>query len=134
MHSALSNKLRQVARVVFAASLTLTLAGCTKAGPQEKAPQSQGKAEQSCPVREKTQLDSVDLFDGDPKELAYLVPDEIGTEKGIWNVSHIYDAKRQVTLRCKFSDGSVQDLHQVSPVTQCSYSRDKAGQLTASCK
>ena len=91
-------------------------------------------AQQSCPVKENTTLKNIDLFDGDPKENAYLMLDEEGTNKGSLDVSYVYEANRHITLRCKYSDASIEDLRILQPVRECSYVMDKSGKLSASCK
>jgi hypothetical protein len=128
----LSNGVSPLLRILPTCLLLLLASACPK--KTKESSREKETAAQSCPTKEGTVLNGVEVFDGDPAELASLVPDENGSERGMWNVAYVYEAKRNVWLRCKYGNGSVQDLRFPQPVKQCNYSRDKAGQLTASCR
>src|SRR5262249_40882649 len=49
-------------------------------------------AAEPCGPRTGTTLRYVDVFDGRPEELAYLMPDEANKSSGHWRLGYVYDA------------------------------------------
>lgn len=96
---------------ILSALLALGVAGCA-AHPGPSVP--------VCPVRS-APLRYLDVFDGDPSELATLVPEVDGETSGHWLLGYVYDAGRTVTVRCKYADRAEVDVPLVRRVQRCDY-------------
>jgi hypothetical protein len=55
-----------------------------------------------CPVRAGARVSQIDIFDGDPAELAFLAPDDENKAPNTYTVKSIYDEGRYVTVRCHY--------------------------------
>jgi hypothetical protein len=108
------------ALLVFAASLSGAASAAT--------------ALEVCPVRQEQPLRFVDVFDGTPEQLATLVPDRAGERSGYWTLGYVYDAGRNVTIRCKYADGGFEDVILNQRVKRCSYRIDARKTLKVLCK
>ena len=75
----------------------------------------------ACPHRENQPLRYVDIFDGSPEEMAFLIPDQAQEQSGFWLLDYVYDAGRVVSIRCKYADGYQVDLMLTNKVSKCSY-------------
>src|SRR5262249_46375359 len=91
-------------------------------------------AAEPCGPRTGTTLRYVDVFDGRPEELAYLMPDEANKSSGHWRLGYVYDAGRIVTIRCKYADGQATDVELKSRVARCDYKINTQLTLSISCK
>ncbi len=85
-----------------------------------------------CPVHGKNKVKQIDIFDGDPKELAYLAPDDDASNT--YTVSSVYEHGNVVTVRCKYSNGKVIDVPLTRVVDKCIFSRSKQGESSLVCK
>ena len=74
-----------------------------------------------CPMRHGSPLQFVDVFDGPPERLTYLMADQSKKESGFWNLSYIYEANRYVTVRCKYEDKQILDVKINHKITRCDY-------------
>ena len=74
-----------------------------------------------CPLRHGAPLQFVDVFDGAPERLAYLIADEFKKQSGFWNLAYIYDANRFVTIRCKYEDKQILDVKINYKIDRCDY-------------
>jgi hypothetical protein len=95
---------------------------------------NQSSPSEPCPARAGTSLRFVDVFDGAPKSLATLMPDEAGERTGYWNLKYVYDAGRSVTIRCKYANDEMQDVKLSTVTTRCDYAIDSQDSLTLRCK
>lgn len=86
-----------------------------------------------CPIRQDQPLRYVDVFDGEPADLAILVPDVSEERYGHWVLGYIYDAGRFVTIRCKYADKQTQDVKLTKRVEQCDYTINKKKTLQVMC-
>lgn len=87
-----------------------------------------------CPLRAEATLQYVDVFDGPPEELATLIPDNVGEHAGNWQLGYIYDAGRFVTVRCKYTDGKMQDVKLSKKIQGCTYTIDSHKTLKLLCQ
>jgi len=87
-----------------------------------------------CPLRGEQALQFVDIFDGPPTELATVVPDKQGERSGHWRLGYVYDARRSVTIRCKYADGKAIDVPIASRIDRCDYKIDRRKTLSLACK
>jgi hypothetical protein len=74
-----------------------------------------------CPVRPEAPVTRIDIFDGDPAELAALAPDDEQSAPDTYTVSGIYAQGRHVTVRCHYGKAS-QDIALTAPVSRCQFS------------
>lgn len=86
-----------------------------------------------CPAQGKSALRSVDVFDGSPEQLAFLVPDETHARSGYWQLDYVYDASRFVSVRCRYADGSTVEEKLTRRVSRCDYRIDDQKTLTVRC-
>lgn len=91
-------------------------------------------AAEACPVRERQPLRFVDVFDGQPTELATLIPDKAEERSGYWLLGYIYDAGRFVVIRCKYADKQTLDVKLSNRVQRCDYKIDVKKTLKVYCK
>lgn len=82
---------------------------------------SVSSATEVCPARREQALRYVDVFDGDPAEMASLVPNETTDTKGYWDLGYVYDQGRVVTVRCKYADKEIRDVKLSERVSRCRY-------------
>ena len=87
-----------------------------------------------CPIRQNQPLRYVDVFDGEPADLATLEPDVAKARYGHWVLGYIYDEGRFVTIRCKYADKQTQDVKLVKRVERCSYAINTKKVLRVTCK
>lgn len=91
-------------------------------------------APSACPVRQNQPLRYVDVFDGEPSDLATLEPDVAKERYGHWVLGYVYDAGRFATIRCKYADKETHDVKLTKRVEQCSYSINAKNVLRVTCK
>jgi len=84
-----------------------------------------------CPTRSHNVVKQIDIFDGDPKDLAYLAPDDDASNT--YTFSGIYEQGRVVTVRCKYKNGDVVDIPLAATIDQCIFSRSKQGASSLVC-
>nr|WP_234385151.1 STY0301 family protein [Paracidovorax avenae] len=87
-----------------------------------------------CPIRQNQPLRYIDVFDGEPSDLATLEPDVAKERYGHWVLGYIYDEGRFATLRCKYADKQTHDVQLAKRVEQCSYSINAKNVLQITCK
>lgn len=87
-----------------------------------------------CPIRQGQPLRHIDVFDGEPADLASLEPDVAKERYGHWVLGYIYDDGRFVTIRCKYANEQTHDARLTERVEQCSYSISKNNDLRVACK
>jgi hypothetical protein len=85
-----------------------------------------------CPVHDNNKVKQIDIFDGDPKDLAYLAPDDDASNT--YTVSSIYEHGSIVTVRCKYTDGAVVEVPLTGTIDKCVFSRNKQGMSSLTCK
>lgn len=85
-----------------------------------------------CPVHSHNKLKQIDIFDGDPKDLAFLAPDDDASNT--YTLSGIYEQGRIVTVRCKYKNGEVVDVPLTGRIDKCIFSRSKQGASSLICK
>jgi hypothetical protein len=88
----------------------------------------------TCPLLDGKQPRSLDLFDGRPEELAYLIPDHTTRTEATWNVAYVYDAGRALTIRCKYDGKRVVDITVSPRVGRCDYHVLPGGGLDMACR
>ncbi|WP_139798966.1 STY0301 family protein [Andreprevotia lacus] len=87
----------------------------------------------SCPARAGHALHNVTVFDGDPAELASLVPEQTSRRKGYWPLAYVYAQGRHVTLRCTYADQQTVDVPLSARVERCDYTQN-GNTLKLSCR
>ncbi len=87
-----------------------------------------------CPNQINQPLRFVDVFDGNPEDLATLVPDQAEEQYGYWLLGYVYDATRFVTVRCKYADGKILDVKLFKRINRCNYKIDAKKTLSLDCK
>ncbi len=87
-----------------------------------------------CAKRGNEKVQQIDIFDGDPSELAFLAPDDDQTAPNTYTLNYIYDKGGIVTIRCKYDSGFVNVVQLKNKVRQCKFSKNKAGQPNLVCK
>ena len=87
-----------------------------------------------CPLRNNQPLRSIDVFDGPPEDLATLIPDKAGARSGYWQLGYVYDAARNVTIRCKYAGGHAIDVLLTNRVDRCSYLINAKKTLALKCQ
>ncbi|WP_081483727.1 STY0301 family protein [Paracidovorax oryzae] len=87
-----------------------------------------------CPIRQDQPLRYIDVFDGEPSDLATLEPDVAKERYGHWVLGYIYDKGRFPTIRCKYADKQTHDVKLAKRVEQCSYSINAKNVLRVTCK
>ncbi len=88
----------------------------------------------TCPLLGGKEPRSLDLFDGRPEELAYLIPDHVTGTEATWDVGYVYDAGRTVTIRCKYDGRRVVDVAVPHRVGRCGYHVLRGGGLDMVCR
>lgn len=86
-----------------------------------------------CPLQANSYLQYVDVFDGSPEEMAILMPDQAHDAHGYWSLGYVYDAKRTVTVRCKYANGKAVDVTLEEKVQRCDYKINAQKVLSVSC-
>ena len=79
-----------------------------------------------CPVRQGPGVSQIDIFDGDPAELASLAPDDGQKGANTYTVKGIYDQGRYVTIRCHYGRAAAVDVKLANRVAQCTFSGSEA--------
>ena len=105
--------------------LPLLLLGCASVPVAAKA---------VCTPRTDHPLRFVDVFDGSAEELAMLVPDKAKARSGHWTLGYVYDAKRFVTVRCRYADGQTVDVKLAERINRCDYKINAKKTLALYCK
>lgn len=90
-------------------------------------------AEQICPNEGHNKLVSIDIFDGNPNELADLVAQQTSITSGYFDLGYIYKAGRYVTVRCDYEDGVQRDKVLHMPVKICRYHYETNGSISLDC-
>lgn len=91
-----------------------------------------GDSASVCPIRKDAGVTQIDVFDGDPADLAYLAPDDDKQGSDTYTVKGIYDHGRYVTVRCHYGAASV-DVKLADRVARCRFSGGDAHPALA-CK
>ena len=91
-------------------------------------------AKSVCAKRANEKIQQIDIFDGDPLELAYLAPDDDQTAPNTYTLNYIYEKGQIVTIRCKYDSGFVYDVELKNKVSQCKFYRNKSGNPALICK
>lgn len=86
-----------------------------------------------CPVQSNSYLQYVDVFDGPPEEMAILMPDQVHDTHGYWSLGYVYDAKRTVTVRCKYANSKTVDVTLEEKVQRCDYKISSKKILSVNC-
>lgn len=86
-----------------------------------------------CPAQSNSYLQFVDMFDGSPEEMAILMPDQALDTHGYWSLGYVYDAKRTVTVRCKYANGKTHDVTLEKKVQRCDYKINAQKTLSLTC-
>ncbi len=105
--------------------ISLTLVGCTFA---------QEGANNVCPARPNSFVESVHVYDGPLAEMAILIPDEAKETRGFWNLAYVYEAGRTVNIRCKYFDNTSVDINLAKKINQCRYNIMKDKSLVLRCQ
>jgi hypothetical protein len=87
----------------------------------------------SCPRLDGKAPRALDLFDGSPEELAYLIPDRATKTEATWAVGYVYDAGRMLTIRCRYDGKRVVDVT-VPRVERCGYRVLPGSGLNMTCR
>lgn len=87
-----------------------------------------------CPIRPSHPLRYVDVFDGEPAELATLVPGLAKESYGYWLLGYVYDAGRFVTIRCKYADKQTLDVKLANRINRCDYKLSSKKALKIDCQ
>lgn len=114
-------------RLSRTAALLVVLAGFLIPAVHAKSPELK-----VCPVRSANKVKQIDIFDGDPKDLAYLAPDD--EISNTYTVSGIYQRGSSVTVRCKYKNGEIVEVPLSGAIDQCVFSRSKQGASSLVCK
>ena len=101
-------------------SLPACLAACCLATAAAAEP-----AHSICPRHPGSPVTQIDLFDGDPAELAFLAPDDDQTAPNTYTVKGIYDDGHHVTIRCHYGTAII-DITLANRVAQCRSSGEPA--------
>ena len=111
------------------AKLFLWAALCCVGSPSDGADLKGG-----CPIRQGQHLIQIDIFDGNPADLAYLAPDD--DERGIntYTLKKIYRSGGFATVRCKYSEGGVLDIKLVKAVWRCKFAHTTSRGQNLLCK
>ena len=74
-----------------------------------------------CPVRPGAAVNQIEIFDGDPSELASLAPDDDQKGANTYTVKGVYDQGSYITIRCHYGNASM-DVKLSDRVAQCKFS------------
>lgn len=91
-------------------------------------------ATEICPIRDEQPLRFAEIFDGNPEDLAALIPDSAKARSGYWDLNYIYDAGRFATVRCKYFDGQTLDLRILNRIQRCDYKINAKKVLKLNCE
>jgi hypothetical protein len=73
-----------------------------------------------CPTIDGNLLRAVGVYDGEPKNLAQLVPQNPGAKYPYWKfLGYTYDAGRFIWVSCTYTDGTTKDIKISNRVEQC---------------
>lgn len=75
----------------------------------------------------------IEIFDGKPEELAYLLPDRYEKGVDVFTLKDIYTQGRKVTVRCKYDEGKSVDVV-LNQTSECRARRMLPGNIYVSCK
>ncbi|WP_157599000.1 STY0301 family protein [Rhodanobacter sp. Root561] len=101
-------------RVRRAASLALIVAtGCAATACATPA--------SVCPQRGHARVQQIDIFDGNPKDQAFLAPDDPDKAPDSYTLGPILDHGGKVTVRCHYDDDVVRDVALTSHERTCRY-------------
>ena len=91
-------------------------AACASAGAAK-----QKQEDSVCPVRPGAAVSQIEIFDGDPSELASLAPEDDASGANTYKVADVYDQGRYLTIRCHYGNASL-DVRLATRVAQCKFS------------
>jgi hypothetical protein len=98
--------------------ISMTLVGCTYA---------QEAANNICPARSNSSVETVDVYDGPVADMAILMPDEANETRGLWNLAYVYEAGRTVNK-------TTMDINLAKKINQCQFNIMKDKSLVLRCK
>lgn len=104
----------------------LLLAPAAAAAQDQQAP--------VCPARPGDIVQAIDVFDGTPDELAYLMPDGQRGGASLFTIGPVREAGRRVTIRCKYRSGAVLDVTVRAEAEQCAARRQNSGHVLVTCR
>jgi len=111
--------------------LAACLAACSVATACAGADRARAPAS-VCPAHAGASVSQIDLYDGDPADMALLAPDDDQAGANTYSVRTVYDAGRVLTIRCHYGATS-EDVKLVKPVSTCRYAGADA-HPTLTCK
>jgi hypothetical protein len=109
----------------------IAIAGLT--GCSNHADSTKNGSIEICPVLSANKLTTLDVFNGDPKDIMILKPDDGDATHAIWHLRYVYDQGRAVSIRCWYSDGASRDVRLDKPVDKCSYQVGRDGAASVTC-
>lgn len=74
-----------------------------------------------CAVHADAKVTQIEIFDGDPADLASLAPDDPQNAPNTYAVKGVYDQGRHVTVRCHYGT-TFDDVVLTTPVSSCRFS------------
>lgn len=87
-----------------------------------------------CPARPGDIVQAIDVFDGPPEELAYLMADGQRGGASLFTIGPIREAGRRVTIRCKYRSGAALDVLVRAEAEQCAARRQNSGNVLVTCR
>lgn len=92
------------------------------------------QAPSACPSRAGDPVQAIDVFDGPPADLAYLVPDGRRAGANVFTLGPIYAEGRTVTIRCKYRSGAATDVELAARVEACLARQEPSGNVAVACR
>ena len=87
-----------------------------------------------CPAGPNGALKDFTVYDGAPADKADLRADKGTQTSGYFIVDGIFDKGRFITVRCRYTDGKVEDVRISKKVRRCTYSTQKSTGLSVDCR
>ena len=104
----------EITRLLACIAAGLTVTACAGA---HVAP----AARSVCTAHSGAPVTQIDIFDGDPADLASLAPDDPQSAPNTYTVKGVYEQGRHVTVRCHFGS-TFDDVVLTTPVSSCQFS------------
>jgi hypothetical protein len=86
-----------------------------------------------CPARPSDIVQSIDVFDGAPAELAYLAADGRRNGADVFTLGQIRAAGRAVVVRCKYRSGASVDVEVAAAASECMARLENSGNVRVTC-
>lgn len=84
-----------------------------------------------CPARRHAIVQQIDIFDGPPKDLAFIAPDDPDKAPDTYTLGDIYARGGKVVVRCHYGDGATRDVELKPGTRSCRYVEPHAGTSAA---